>query len=417
MTREKKNSAHRRVIVDLSWPHEASVNGGTPLDTYMSEPYKLQLPTAEDLAIVIAHYGPHCGLWARDLRRAYRQWRVDPLDWPLMGLMVENQYFVDTAVAFGLRHGASFAQRVSQAVCDILDTEGHTVIPYIDDFVGAAEDISTAQQGFDRSGALLQELGLEESVEKSTTPTTCLTWIGVEFNTDTMSMAIPPEVITDTTRLVESWEHKAQASRHELQVLLGKLFHSAKCSGAARLFVGRMLATLRAAPPQGFIKLTDEFRADLHWFREFLPDYNGVSLIHVSRPVVVVRIATTMGTLSAQYGTVLCSAPVPAQLTTTHHSPTHIDMFTLLVALLLWGDQWANMELTVLTDNPDRLEVLLKGRTRDPYVLHLARAIWLIIARRDIIIYPAMYAATDSMPHPTHFLALPKLPLPDFTGF
>jgi hypothetical protein len=101
MTRDKKHSTHRRAIVDLSWPHEASVNGGTPLETYLSEPYKLHLPTAEDLAVVIAHFGPGCGLWARDLRRAYRQWRIDPLDWPLMGIKVEGLFYLDTAVAFG----------------------------------------------------------------------------------------------------------------------------------------------------------------------------------------------------------------------------------------------------------------------------------------------------------------------------
>jgi hypothetical protein len=76
MTREKKASVHRRVIVDLSWPQGASVNGGTPLETYLNEPYKLHLPAAEDLAVIISHFGPACGLWSRDLRRAYRQWRV-----------------------------------------------------------------------------------------------------------------------------------------------------------------------------------------------------------------------------------------------------------------------------------------------------------------------------------------------------
>ena len=414
MTREKKDSANRRVIVDLSWPTGASVNGGTPLETYLDEQYKLQLPTAEDLAVLIAHYGPGCYLWARDLRRAYRQWRLDPLDWPLMGLCVRGQFYVDTAVAFGLRHGAAFAQRVSQSVCDILHEEHHTSVPYIDDVVGVAADQQAADHGFVRAGTLLQELGLEEAPEKSISPTTTLVWIGVEFNTESMTMAIPPAVIKDTIHLVQSWMSKSVASRHDLQVLMGKLFHSAKCSGVARLFVGRMLATLRSAPPQGVVPLSDEFRADLRWFSDFLPEYNGLSLIHVKRPSADITIAAAIGSLSVQWDVHLCSAPIPPGLLVHFCKDTHITLLTVLVALLLWGHLWQDCKLYIHTHDPHALLVLLHGRTRDPYLLHLARASWMIVARRDILIEPC--PLMDYCPSPAHFYALPTLPDPDFTS-
>ena len=113
MTRPKKDSQDRRVILDLSWPLHASVNGGTPLEVYMDEPYKLRLPTVDDFAQVLSVFGRGTFMWTMDLRRAFRQIRIDPLDWPLICICWDRAYYVNISVAFGVRHGAAFAQRLS----------------------------------------------------------------------------------------------------------------------------------------------------------------------------------------------------------------------------------------------------------------------------------------------------------------
>ena len=267
MTRPKKDSTDRRVILDLSWPIHASVNDGTQLDTYLGEQYKLVLPTVDDFAQILATYGTGTYMWGLDLRRAFRQIRTDPLDWPLICLTWEHSYYINISVAFGIRHGAAFTQRVSQAVCDILDAEQITTLPYIDDYIGAHPSLALATTAYNRSLQLFRELGLELNPSKCVPPTTTITWIGVVFDSQDMSMRIPPTVITDTLTLVHTWLQRTTATRHNLQVLLGKLFHAGKCCLAARLFVGRMLATLRATTPSGSITLSHSFRADLQWWQ------------------------------------------------------------------------------------------------------------------------------------------------------
>ncbi len=71
MTRPKKHSAARRVILDLSWPPSLSVNDGIPKDCYCGLPYKLRLPTADDAIALILKHGPGCTLYSVDLERAY----------------------------------------------------------------------------------------------------------------------------------------------------------------------------------------------------------------------------------------------------------------------------------------------------------------------------------------------------------
>ena len=119
MTCPKKNSDKRRVILDLSFPDNESVNAGIPQDTYLGVPYKLHLPCAHDLRRLIVQHGQGCHLWSMDLQRSYRQLRICPLDWPLLGIRWRDALYFDTAVPFGVRFGAMYLQRTTEAVTQI----------------------------------------------------------------------------------------------------------------------------------------------------------------------------------------------------------------------------------------------------------------------------------------------------------
>ena len=81
-----------------------------------------------------------------------------------------TSFYVDTAVPFGLRHGASACQRTTEAVVSLAkqdhDTTAH---PYIDDTVAAAlPEVADGQY----SGllALMAMLGLMAAPHKSVPP-------------------------------------------------------------------------------------------------------------------------------------------------------------------------------------------------------------------------------------------------------
>ena len=118
MTRPKKDSSTRRVIVDLSMPQDASVNSGIPRNSLDGAPFKLRLPNPATLANKILQYGQGCLLYKVD-----RQLRTDPLDWPFLMLQWENQHYVDISIPFGLRHGTSACQRTTEAVSAIAKEE------------------------------------------------------------------------------------------------------------------------------------------------------------------------------------------------------------------------------------------------------------------------------------------------------
>ena len=49
MSREKSDSNNRRIIIDLSWPDQASINYFTKANVYLNTVYKLQYPTVDDI--------------------------------------------------------------------------------------------------------------------------------------------------------------------------------------------------------------------------------------------------------------------------------------------------------------------------------------------------------------------------------
>ena len=115
LTREKPNSENRRVIVDLSWPLEESVNGGIDKHSYLGTDFTLNLPTIDHITDQVKAIGRRCQLYKVDISRAFRHIKVDPLDYDLLGLSW-RQVFVGTCVPFGSRHGSQIFQHCSDAV-------------------------------------------------------------------------------------------------------------------------------------------------------------------------------------------------------------------------------------------------------------------------------------------------------------
>ena len=195
LTRPKKDSLDLRVILDLSFPEGSSVNSHILREELDGAAFKLRLPSPLDLARLIAKIGPNCRLYKIDLSRAYRQLRGDPLDWPLTGVLWDGQHYIDMAIPFGLRHGASACQRVSEAEEHCAETRA-----YIDDTAGAAVE-TEAESHYNGLLSTHETLGLEVAPEKCQPPSVRMTWVGVTYDCLTMTMHIEQSKIDEAIEI------------------------------------------------------------------------------------------------------------------------------------------------------------------------------------------------------------------------
>ena len=398
MSRPKQGSDKRRIIVDLSCPQGTSVNDGIPADTYLGVPYKLKLPSVLDLRDAIVKHGEGCWLWKRDLQRGYRQLRICPLDYPLLGVVWKNQWFIDLAVPFGLRWGAKYMQNTTSAVTQILSVEGHTAFNYIDDLAGVHKDKYKAQTSFDRASSLLQELGLEEATDKASPPATKMVWLGVQFDTLTMQMSIPERKIEECLTLVRQWQHKLDCTKSQLKKLLGKLFHVAMCNSTLRLFVNRMLDILRLAPEHGKVSLTPDFFLDLCWISSFLPQFNGIDMIQplptVAHDIIIDSCLTGAG---GHFGSQWYHVRYPTSILDQHRPISDLEMLNAVAAIKLWAPQLAGHVVHIRCDNAAAVSVLQSGRGRSPFLLACAREAWSITATHNITITVSHVAGHDNI--------------------
>ena len=170
MTRPKRASSDLRVILDLSFPKGESVNSGISKECLDAAKFKLRLPSPMDLGRAMRAIGTECMLYKVDLSRACRQLRGDPLDRPLMGILWEDEFFVDLAIPFGLRHGASACQRVSVAAGKIAAHEADTrTEAYVDDTGGVAMG-TVADEHYRNILRVMEELGLQVAPDKCSPP-------------------------------------------------------------------------------------------------------------------------------------------------------------------------------------------------------------------------------------------------------
>ena len=167
MTRPKRGSDDLRVILDLSFPDGAGVNSSIMQDNLDGGPFKLRLPSPLDLGTLMLSLGRGCKLYKVNLSRAYRQLRSDPLNCPLLGIAWDGSYYVDLAIPFDLRHGASACQRVSEAAGQIVaERYGSTTLAFVDDTGGGALEHEVDAHYND----LLATLGLIVALAKCQAP-------------------------------------------------------------------------------------------------------------------------------------------------------------------------------------------------------------------------------------------------------
>ncbi len=205
-----------------------------------------------------------------------------------------------------------------------------------------------------------------------------------------MTVSIPQSKIEEILLLVNDWLPRETATKHDLQVLLGKLNWVAQCVRPGRLFVARMLQSLREAHTSAHVTLTDEFRADLSWWAAFLPQFNGISCIKEIVHQFDVRVdscltgaggtiqKTNQSTIMEFYGT-----PYKQPVTNQQLPISQLECLNCLAALRLWQDVIPRSNVRLQCDNSATVSILQSGRGVEKTMLATAREIWMLQAKHQ----------------------------------
>ena len=373
MSRPKANTKKRRIIVDLSYPAPFAVNSHIQNNMYLNTPFILTLPTVDDIKNTILAKGKGCHLAKVDLSCAFRHIKIDPRDYFLLGIQHQG-YYHDLACPFGFCLGSAFFQRISDAVRHMMRQMDYDITNYIDDTI-ICDTTSKCSPAFHTLVNLLGQLGFQLNKDKIVAPSTKMSCLGIVFDTEKLTMSVPQEKMQEIHHKCKSWQDRTSCTVNELQSLLGSLLYISKCVSMSRVFLNRMLEVLRKNHGKRKIQLDQEFHKDIQWFVKFMPQFNGTTFFD-PRPIsATLELDACLTGLGGRFGAEIYALPLPVAY--QHLDIAYLEMINILVAIRLWGHNWANKKVLIKCDNQAVVSILKSGRTRDSTLATITRNILL----------------------------------------
>ena len=274
----KKGKAGRwRLIVDLSAPDGGSVNDGIS-----AELASLSYMSVDDVMREVLRRGRGTLMAKADIKQAYRNLPVHPVDRELLGIQWRDRLFVDCCLPFGLRSAPLLFTVTGDLLQWVMKKRGVSWIRhYIDDFITVGNPgESECQRHIGIVKEVCEEAGMPTEPEKEEGPTTELVFLGMELDSRQLVIRLPEEKLQRMRSTLERWRGMKSCKKRDLLSIIGVLSHASKAIRAGRSFL-RQLIDLSTGIRQlhRHIRLNREARADLEWWHQFGQDWNGVAMM------------------------------------------------------------------------------------------------------------------------------------------
>ena len=377
----KSTPGKYRLIVDLSYPENKSVNCG--IDGVRCT---LTYVTVRDAA---ARLGKGALLAKVDIRNAYRNIPVHPDDRWLLGMAWNGDVYVDTVLPFGLRSAPKIFNAVANAIEWVARTAGvKWMCHYLDDFliVGPPGSPRCAQD-LDLFLRHLSWLGVPIAEEKIEGPVTRITFLGIEIDSERQVLRLPQEKLAALKALILTWRSRKWCRKVELQSLARKLQHACTVVHPGRSFIRRVFERLRGTHAgHHFIRINRAMRSDLAWWATFLEEWNGVAIFRPQGQLgphhEFYSDASGSFGCGAIWGDRWLQLKWPPSFATVAIAPK--ELIPVVMVCAIWGRAWKGQVIQVHCDNQAVVSVLNSGYSRDDYMMKLIRTLFFFAAEWDI---------------------------------
>ena len=184
--------------------------------------------------------------------------------------------------------------------------------------------------------------------------------MGIDIDLDSNTLAINEEKLRDIYAECVKVRGKKYLSKNKFQALMGKLLYIQKTVKPVRAFINRILAMFRGASHKQKIYLNKDFHADIDWFLQFLPLFNGITFIekNVVDDTQSLFLDASLTGMGAVWRDRVHATPVreiPGFVLTI----VHLEMFNVLLALRIWGQKWSHSSIRIFCDNYSLVQVVI----------------------------------------------------------
>lgn len=382
----KGNTGKFRVIHDLSFPKNHSVNSNIP-----KENSAVQYDSIDEVVSLVRTFGRGCLMAKTDIEDAFRIIPIHPSDYHLLGFIWEGQFYYDKCLPMGASSSCqifeSFSKALQWVMVNVFHASGMSHI--LDDFffVGPPNSISCSN---DLASFLFlcKSIGVPIKMEKTKAPTTNLVIYGIEVDSVNMECRLPVDKIQKIQDKLHLFKKCKKVTLKDMQSIIGLLNFACSVVVPGRTFLRRLInLTCGLTSPKFYIRLNKESRADLETWAMFIDHYNGKSVFLDSAWLSSDHLSLyTDASGSLGFAAVLGSqwfvSKWPLEL--NDYQICIKELFPIVLALEVWSVHFKNKKVLFLSDNMAVVEVINKKSSRDKSLMKLLRRLVLVSLQCNI---------------------------------
>jgi hypothetical protein len=397
---EGKYSGKKRLILDMSSPHDNDIH--CSLNSLIDkEHYSLSYVTIDDAIREIRKAGVSSLLCRADIADAFKIIPIHSSLVHLHGVCWQSKYYFYTRLPFGNRSSCKIFSLLSQAIAYIA-THNYNIevmLYLLDDYLSVDRPDVLAERTMALIYHLFKRLCIPLALKKTMGPLTVLEYLGVILDTDLMQARLPLNKVQRIVSMLDKFMHRKSCTKRELLSLLGHLNFASRVVVPGRTFVSYLLKVAHSVTElHHHVKLTRECQLDMQMWRTFLATWNGVSFFLEAEFVD----SSTLGLSTDASGTIGYGGYWQGQWFQGHWpdhlnlekgsdvSIAYMELYPIMVAALLWGEQWCRKKIVFLCDNQATVAIVKKGRSKSSLIMQLMRRLVLCAAEHNFT-YTARY--------------------------
>lgn len=393
----KKDPGDFRIIHDLSFPQNLSVNSFIPKSNST-----VQYDSIENVIQLIKQFGPHALMAKMDIKDGFRNIPIHPRDYHLLGFRWEDKFYFDKCLPMGASSSCQIFEKLSTALHWIMINRYNAsgMSHYIDDFffIGPPNSQKCLQDvlAFEQ---LCNTIGIPIKQSKTVLPTTKLTIYGIEVDSVSMKSCLPQDKLEHLRSVLAATSRRKKVTLRDLQSLIGLLNFACIVVVPGRAFLRRLIdLTCNIVNPNYYITLGSEGKKDIEAWQLFINKFNGKSVFLQDQWVSACKLnmySDASGSIG--YAAVLGSQWF-AEKWLKQHQEYHItikELFPIVLALEIWGKKLKDHKILFFSDNMAVVEIINKQSSKDKIIMRLVRRL-VIAALTHNILFKAKHIAGKS---------------------
>jgi hypothetical protein len=326
-----------------------------------------------------------------DLKDAFWSIPIHKSFQKLMRFRWEGSLYEFTTLAFGLGPAPWAFTKVMKVPVSLMRRLGIRLMIYLDDILIAAKSFAEACQARDTMIFLLENLGLTVNWEKSILcPSHQMEYLGMEIDTQTMSILLPEKKIDKLTSLCQSVGEKSSLTLRELSQLIGKLYATAPALTPAPLQLRSLQQDLISGLKRNLsysdqISLSGDASKEIKWWLINLKIRKGRPLLLQNPEMIIYSdAAKTQGWGAAMEGGPSTGGSWSLQEKQSFHINA-LELMAAELAIKTFVKLHPVKSIHIRIDNTCALTYLLKmGGTKSKTLTEISKRIWDFLLSQEI---------------------------------